>query len=404
MKKIILFLFGAIFFNTAHAQLTEPFDNDSQFSKAGNFVSDGGQDYFGIYDPSASGSHDFDGGSNPSGTPTYTGFTGTYLVGEDMNGDGGATPNTLTWSVPITGLTSIMFSAKIAEGASNSIDEGGAGEDHIRFTYQIDGGSITNLLAFEGADFTSNPGTTLNGRFREDADFNGVGDPAGTRLEDAGAVFTKSIAGTGTTLILRLTVNVDGSNEDIAIDDISISGVLPVELITFDAKSTSKNVSLLWKTASETNNDYFSIQRSSNGKDFQEIAVQKGAGTTFIAQNYSFIDERPENGLNYYRLMQMDYDGQFDYSDVLTIDFNNNGTISIFPNPAKETLHITNQDVWDGKVKLAVYNLNGQLLKTIQRDNPDGDILLDIQDLNTGLYQLQIISNNQVVTQRFIKN
>lgn len=181
-------------------------------------------------------------------------------------------------------------------------------------------------------------------------------------------------------------------------------GFLPVELTYFTGVNTKGGIELNWKTATELNNDYFSIQKSTNGKDFQEIATEQGAGTTYEAQSYSVIDERPTNGINYYRLKQIDYDGQFAFSEVISVDFRADTDISIAPNPVKDRLNITNVEAWAGTVELLVFAVNGQLVQSVQYDNPDHSIALDIQDLRAGLYHVQIISNNQTVTQRFVKN
>lgn len=180
--------------------------------------------------------------------------------------------------------------------------------------------------------------------------------------------------------------------------------LLPVDLVSFKAVKKGKTISLNWKTASELNNDFFSIQKSTNGKDFQEIATERGAGTTYEPQAYSYTDERPANGINYYRLKQIDYDGQFAFSEIISVDFRADTDISIAPNPVKDRLNITNVEAWAGTVELLVFAVNGQLVQSAQYDNPDHSITLDIQDLRAGLYHVQVTSNNQTVTQRFVKN
>ena len=102
LLKIAFCLF--LFSNVSYGQiLTETFDNDSKFVKGESFFSDGSGDYFGIYD-SAGDTDNFGAGSEPSSIPAFTGNTGNFLVGEDMDGDGFLATQTLTWqNLDITG-------------------------------------------------------------------------------------------------------------------------------------------------------------------------------------------------------------------------------------------------------------------------------------------------------------
>jgi predicted extracellular nuclease len=197
------------------AGFTENFDDSSGFVTSTPFFSDGGWDYFGITD-GATG--DFGGGALPAGLKPYTGFSGSFLAGMDLDAEGASVPFTIDWTgIDITGLASIEFSGDFAEFFDDpgDIDE----PDFILVEYQIDGGGYLSLLSFVGADFTSSSGP-FNGFFKEDTDFDGVGD--GATLGNAAQTFTKSVPGTGTALDLRLTVSVDSGDEDFAVDSFSI--------------------------------------------------------------------------------------------------------------------------------------------------------------------------------------
>ncbi|NEP06002.1 MAG: Ig-like domain-containing protein, partial [Okeania sp. SIO4D6] len=195
--------------------LNETFDNDLLFTKSTPFFSDSAQDYFGISDGTNSG--DYDGNSAPSGIKSYTGFSGNFLTGMDLDGEGASLPVSLTWSgVNIDGLTNLEFSGDFAEffDSPGSVDN----SDYILVEYQIDSGGFQPLLEFR-LDENEDDGT--NGVFKEDTDFNGSGD--GTTLGDAAQTFTKAIAGTGSTLDLRLTVSLNAANEDFGIDNFIVS-------------------------------------------------------------------------------------------------------------------------------------------------------------------------------------
>ena len=117
------------------------------------------------------------------------------------------------------------------------------------------------------------------------------------------------------------------------------SGVaLPIELISFRAKYTGKNtVSLKWSTASETNNDYFQVERSADGIVFTPILNVNGAGSSTKTLTYSTSDNEPLAGISYYRLKQVDYDGQFSYSEIVSVEIHNlneDFKFNAFPNPS----------------------------------------------------------------------
>lgn len=113
----------------------------------------------------------------------------------------------------------------------------------------------------------------------------------------------------------------------------SMANPLPVELVDFTAEAIMDQVQLNWTTASELNNDFFTVQRSANGKEFQNLGVVKGAGTKPTSTNYQFMDEAPETGTSYYRLKQTDVDGTSTYSPVVLVDMNSTASFSIYPNP-----------------------------------------------------------------------
>lgn len=114
----------------------------------------------------------------------------------------------------------------------------------------------------------------------------------------------------------------------LAIDDFSltwstqVSGgptILPVELVSFKALASNNAVQLSWATASEKDNSHFIVERSLDGKTFTKIATITGKGTSSIRSNYIFTDEDPLPGISYYRLKQVDFDGTFEYSKVISV-------------------------------------------------------------------------------------
>lgn len=197
----------------------------------------------------------------------------------------------------------------------------------------------------------------------------------------------------------------------------SYTTVLPVELIYFSAKEDeNNNVELNWQTGSEENNKGFEVQHSYDGVNFETIVFvpsKSPNGTTFDYSDYSFIDEYPINGINYYRLKQIDFDGKFDYSQIEAVEINKfigyNPFFSyliglnISPNPTKDfvRLHIAFSTYVDLKVK--VVDLNGKVLETVNRYRTNGEkITFDVSNYPSGMYFIQIISDNYSIAKKFV--
>jgi hypothetical protein len=121
---------------------------------------------------------------------------------------------------------------------------------------------------------------------------------------------------------------------DFTLTDQSVT--LPVELTSFFARATANNIKLSWQTASEKTNDFFVIEKMKADQTFEAIGKVKGAGTTVIETNYSFADEKPRLGDNYYRLKQTDEDGKFVYSKTVHTSFDGKlgSSYALYPNPS----------------------------------------------------------------------
>ncbi|MCX6290527.1 MAG: hypothetical protein NT126_02030, partial [Bacteroidetes bacterium] len=120
----------------------------------------------------------------------------------------------------------------------------------------------------------------------------------------------------------------------------SLNSPLPIELLKFDAYPKEQMVITDWSTASEINNDYFTLERSSNGLEFYEIGKIRGAGNSSVTLNYSFPDEHPLTGISYYRLKQTDFDGRFSYSPVVMISYKKDQKFYLYPNPSKDIVYL----------------------------------------------------------------
>lgn len=115
--------------------------------------------------------------------------------------------------------------------------------------------------------------------------------------------------------------------------------VLPIRLITFNATCTGNNIVLNWATATETNNHYFTIERSDDGYSWIEMGTINGAGTTSGPHYYTWTDADPLPGISYYQLKQTDYDGQSSYAGVIASSCNGTGVLNLYPNPGQGNIY-----------------------------------------------------------------
>ncbi|MBL7914124.1 MAG: T9SS type A sorting domain-containing protein [Bacteroidia bacterium] len=188
----------------------------------------------------------------------------------------------------------------------------------------------------------------------------------------------------------------------------SQSSPLPVELLSFDAKAQSGVVKLDWITASEINNDYFTVERSRNGYDFSDLLTVDGNGTTTSVSNYTAYDEQPYSGVNYYRLRQTDFDGRSSHSEIKVVSFIKAGVVSLFPNPFRgDIINLSTTDANDAVEKVAVYDATGKLVysqKAGDGFDSNGITKISIGDgIAEGTYMMEISTLSGVYRERIVK-
>jgi len=181
-------------------------------------------------------------------------------------------------------------------------------------------------------------------------------------------------------------------------------GALPVDLLSFSAIAVdNKRTQLDWKTASEENNDYFEMQRSIDGRNFEAIGEESGIGTSSEIQNYKHWDEAPFVGKNYYRLKQVDFDGNFEYSEVRVVEFKgtNNLEISVFPNPTTTYLNIEYGSSIASTEEMVLYNVAGKVITQFTLTNGDRH-QIDVSGYPSGTYFLQALNQGPIFTEQII--
>ena len=181
---------------------------------------------------------------------------------------------------------------------------------------------------------------------------------------------------------------------------------LPIQLLFFTGYLENKESILNWQTATEVNNKEFLVEHSIDGRVFETIGTVRGHGNTTEAHSYRFIHSNPIVGVNYYRLRQIDFGGEYFYSNVLSLILKDNkgGILNIAPVPADETATIIYQANQTTTVHFAVLNSIGQHVRSFQYDITEGvhNLNLDIANLPSGTYILQAAENTRATYLKFV--
>ena len=204
---------------------------------------------------------------------------------------------------------------------------------------------------------------------------------------------------------------VDGINGNTATFEIVLSGsALPVELVNFTGYNAGKTNVLTWSTATEVNSYGFYVERSVDGKNFEQIGEVKGANNSNEIIDYQFIDENPENGINYYRLMQLDLNGDFEYSNVISLNVESNfvSILSVYPNPVDDVLNYVYALPEDRMVTVDIIDLAGKKISSELQKGAEGENEDQIRtsELASGFYFLRITDEKTGASQmhKFEKN
>lgn len=176
---------------------------------------------------------------------------------------------------------------------------------------------------------------------------------------------------------------------------------LPIELITFDAIALGNLVRLDWTTATETNNDFFTIERSATGESWKSIATVNGKGNSNQVNSYSFIDHNPIDGTSYYRLKQTDYDGIYSHSDIRIVNMSSTLDATLaHPNPSRGIFTINRKILKEESVLL--FDRQGKRMDSYEVDI-QSKLILDLSNFSSGIYFLTISEMGKSETIRLIK-
>jgi hypothetical protein len=186
--------------------------------------------------------------------------------------------------------------------------------------------------------------------------------------------------------------------------------VLPVTLSEFlgNYDDESRSNVLNWTTITESNNDYFVLERSSDLLSFDEIATIDGAGNSLHKKNYSYSDPIETSGLFYYKLKQVDFDGSYTYSNVIALEtsFNTSSFFaSVYPNPTKDEFTIaTNARLESNSIEVEIYSSQSKLIhsESLTGSTNASNYTIDVRSLESGIYTIRLRSGDQVEVKKIV--
>jgi hypothetical protein len=199
----------------------------------------------------------------------------------------------------------------------------------------------------------------------------------------------------------KLLVVFRNLNGEIYAKTFDVGGVLPVSLTSFYVTRQNNKSLLQWVTAGEQDNKSFEVEYSTDAATFKKIGEVTAKVPANIQRHYSFVHSSPARGINYYRLKQVDKNGNYAYAKIISITFNQeqHSAVTLFPNPAKDVLHVGN--LTGGGKEILIRNIEGEIIKRLKTTAESIDI--NVGDLPTGNYFIHVCGDTIIDTKAFIK-
>jgi hypothetical protein len=338
------------------------------------------------------------------GDPSWFNTAATiYAAG----GDGGtpASANSTNGAAGAGNTTGCIGTTKRAGGSGSA----GSYTSATGYSGAGGGGAGSTAVGGNASAGSGGAGTSLNGGDGADGVGNSTAGAAGSNYGGGGSggkanSITDVAGGTGAPGYVTITyTNVNnaifasGSSDGFAFGSVGAAGTevpLPIELLSFNANLDGSVVDVIWLTASETNNDYFMIQRSRNGTTFEDVARVEGAGNSNTLKKYFEVDDKPYDNISYYRLKQLDFDGKYSFSNTVAVNVATNHTaeLMVYPNPSdgtNVTIDIRRYNA-NEEVLIVILNMEGKTVysKTIMTDDKGAfnGVLYNEHSLPAGIY------------------
>jgi hypothetical protein len=203
---------------------------------------------------------------------------------------------------------------------------------------------------------------------------------------------------------------VDAENQTICFDQIielsgdGCSNALPIELINFTVDQSQNNVTLTWETASEIYDNYFEIERSEDGNSFMKIGQLAAQGNSLNRNKYSFQNDQIKKGRYYYILKQVDFDGNFEYHEVVSILISSTDEqLEVVPTVTSDFVKIRIPFNLEDKT-LEIFSMSGQKIKTYLISKEQTEIDLNLSQLSQGVYFFKCDFREKFLTSQVVKN
>jgi hypothetical protein len=181
---------------------------------------------------------------------------------------------------------------------------------------------------------------------------------------------------------------------------------LPIELGSFTGWAETKTNELKWNTQSEENSATFEVERSIDSENFERVGVVSAAGNSAEAITYSFTDENPVTGINYYRLKMVDLDETYEYSEIIQIKRTGQSTIKVFPNPFSKDISIQLTALESGLTQFMVFDITGKQVMAQELEIQSGvsNIDLKLSSLIKGTYVVKVLlPGSEFLTTKIVK-
>jgi F5/8 type C domain/Secretion system C-terminal sorting domain/Fibronectin type III domain len=180
------------------------------------------------------------------------------------------------------------------------------------------------------------------------------------------------------------------------------SDVLPINLLSFAATLVdNKYVAISWVTSMEHNNDYFEVQKSSDGVHFDDLVRVASAGNSDVSQSYSTADNNPLNGINFYRLKQVDLDGRVSYFPAVVVRFGQTAGPIVYPNPVVSLVNVVAGN--EAIESVTLFTVTGRTLLTVNNDAASTMLSIQTGNLASGIYILKVKTAGRVYQQKLVK-
>jgi len=307
-------------------------------------------------------------------------------------------------------ITRLVDSSLVTTGASTSVNFTATTNMYEWF---LANKRATPVAVVNGPAMVTSSSTTLDAS----ASYSPYGAITGYSWTQTSGPTSATIASTSATPVIS-NLSTGSYTFSVAVTDVlgatgsttktlSVAAALPVTYAYFKGQRSGRTNLLQWGTSGEQNSDYFSIERSTDGSNYAAIGKVAAAGNSSLPKDYAYTDNNSPAGNTYYRLRQVDKDGNYKLSDVVLISGAGQKTIEqIYPNPVREQLNVVLNNDAKGSGRIAVYDLTGRLMQqlAIEKSQEVYATSVNMKNLVPGLYLVEVkVGESYKVMQRVLR-